>query len=29
MSSVAEAAVVESGAKNTGLERGIDWTGAF
>src|SRR5450631_4262593 len=29
MSSIAEVAVVETGAKSAGLERGIDWTGAF
>jgi amino acid transporter len=29
MSSTAEVATVEAGAKTGGLERGIDWTGAF
>ncbi|HXC10376.1 MAG TPA: APC family permease [Steroidobacteraceae bacterium] len=29
MSATAEAAGVEGGAKSAGLERGIDWTGAF
>src|SRR6202047_2578088 len=29
MSSTAEVAVVDTGAKSAGLERGIDWTGAF
>jgi amino acid transporter len=29
MSSTAEVAAVDTGAKSTGLERGIDWTGAF
>jgi amino acid transporter len=29
MSSVAEVATVDAGAKSAGLERGIDWTGAF
>jgi amino acid transporter len=29
VSATAEAAVVEGGAKSAGLERGIDWTGAF
>ncbi len=29
MSATAEAASVEGGAKSAGLERGIDWTGAF
>src|SRR6202048_4532445 len=29
MSSTAEVATVDTGAKNSGLERGIDWTGAF
>jgi amino acid transporter len=29
MSSTAEVVVVEAGAKSAGLERGIDWTGAF
>src|SRR6202051_1883636 len=29
MSSTAEVAIVDAAAKNAGLERGIDWTGAF
>jgi amino acid transporter len=29
MSSTAEVAVVDTGSKSAGLERGIDWTGAF
>ena len=29
MSSIAEVAAVDAGAKSAGLERGIDWTGAF
>ena len=29
MSSTAEAVTVDAGAKSAGLERGIDWTGAF
>src|SRR6202011_3265658 len=29
MSSTAEAAIVDTAAKSAGLERGIDWTGAF
>ena len=29
MSAAAESEVAEAGAKNAGLERGIDWTGAF
>src|SRR5258708_10555777 len=29
MSSTAEVATGDAGAKSTGLERGIDWTGAF
>src|SRR3979490_2573096 len=29
MSSTAEVAIVDAGAKSAGLERGIDWTGAF
>src|ERR1700722_11228306 len=29
MNSTAEVAVVETGTKGAGLERGIDWTGAF
>jgi amino acid transporter len=29
MNSTAEVAIVDTGAKSSGLERGIDWTGAF